>query len=676
MVWMSWMNASRRLPARLGTMRRLAVLVSAIVLVSAAPARAAFTDADYWAFADRLATGLDGRWNDARGVYTADHGEAEARENAAMLLTHSVAAFTGHTGATRQDVRARRLVDRLTLAPAWLGTGPAPTPSQSTCWSVDLDRPVREHMSLEPKVAEALAWAWRARAQLELSPEATQRIVATVSECAASAAWRWPRRLLDQVNWNAEMYASAVTVSGDPTLLVDDYRRQLGDFAAGITQPMPGMRSANLGAGYQFHYRPDHVDRASSNLDTPEYANIGVHALSHYDRALALGMAPLPTTSTRALRAWVTRLLAGSWTHAGYLNWDTSRGFKRWHSGQYWAYALQGLQTIAMTPRFWQDPREGAWAKSMFDQALVLYRRLADENDSVFAPRLMFGVDTRMNSWAFFRWRMLSSVARAIGAGMGSLPAAEPPPMYAYDYDTGRLAITTPRYSTAIVPDDRNVLGYGGLDIARLFGPGQHVASGTGGGPPGAFGVVAYDARGHTVLASQRPRRGLRLRIVRSPLGAIAHPRAYPRRPYAGPFSVVEARGAVARRRLRIESDYAFRGESISGRWQMSCRRACRRYRVCAHFPTWGAITAVLRDGSRVRLATDAPRERVRLADVRRVELGGYRITRLDGPPGATLFAVPVAAEPTNPTPAPSLAVQLGAGRRFGRLSLAATIEP
>jgi hypothetical protein len=108
----------------------------------------------------------------------------------------------------------------------------------------------------------------------------------------------------------------------------------------------------------------------------------------------------------------------------------------------------------------------------------------------------------------------------------------------------------------------------------------------------------------------------------------------------------------------------------------VSCRRGCPPYRVRAHFPTWGTITAVMRDHSRVRLGTDAPRARVRLADVRRIDLGGYRVARLNGPPDAMLFAVPVQPEPTNPTPAPSLAVQLGARHRFGRLSLAASIEP
>ena len=524
-------------------MRRLAALLCVVVagLASAPSAHAGFTDADYWAFADRQMDGLDSRWSVRRHEYVGDAGEAEIRENAAMLMIHAIAAYTGHSGPTRRDERAHFLVEKLTSPPAFLGTAPAPTPTQSTCWSLDLEKAEREHMSLEPKVAEALAWAWRARAQLQLTADEAQRIVDAVTACAYSQAWRYPRRLINQINWNAEMYASAATVSDLPELLVNDYAHQLADFAGGITRPLPGNKSGNLGVGYQFHYRPDHRDRASSNLDTPEYASIIIQALSYYDRALALGMPPLPAAQVRLLRSWTLRLLAGSWTHAGYLNWDTGRGRRRWHSGQYWAFAQQGLQTIATTPRFWRDPNEGRWAKAMFDQGLVLYRRLADENHSVFAPQLMFGVESRMKRESFFRWRILASAVRAIGLGMGSLPSATPPPLWAYDYDTGRLAITTPRYSTAIVPDDRGVLGYGGLEPARLFGPGQRVASGTGGRPPGAFGIVVYDRRGRALLTTQRPRKGLALRIVRSPAGSLARPRAYPRRPYAGPFSVVEA---------------------------------------------------------------------------------------------------------------------------------------
>ena len=84
----------------------------------------------------------------------------------------------------------------------------------------------------------------------------------------------------------------------------------------------------------------------------------------------------------------------------------------------------------------------------------------------------------------------------------------------------------------------------------------------------------------------------------------------------------------------------------------------------------------MLRDGSRVRLATGEPRRQVRLAAVDHVDLDGYRLARLNGPPNAMLSAVEVKPEPTNPTPAPSLAVELTAGHRFHRVSLRAAIEP
>jgi hypothetical protein len=188
--------------------------------------------------------------------------------------------------------------------------------------------------------------------------------------------------------------------------------------------------------------------------------------------------------------------------------------------------------------------------------------------------------------------------------------------------------------------------------------------------------MVVYGADGRTVLATQRPRQGARIEIVRSPRGSLRRPQAYPARPYAGPFKVLEARGRLARRKLRVESDYRFRRGMISGRWQAWCRRRCPDYRVRVHFPTWGRVNAVLRDGSRIRLGTGDPRRSVRLADVDHVDLDGYGVVRLNGPPGATLFAVEVAPEPTNPTPAASLAVQLTAGHRFRRVSLAAALEP
>jgi len=274
----------------------------------------------------------------------------------------------------------------------------------------------------------------------------------------------------------------------------------------------------------------------------------------------------------------------------------------------------------------------------------------------------MFGVHTLMEEFDCFCARMIANAARAVALGLGSRPAQEPPPLYAFDPDTGRLAVTTPRYSTAIVPDNRGVFAYGGIAPARLFGPGQTVAANVGGVPPAAFGIVVAGAHGRQVLASQHTRAG-RLRL--------AHMRG--RR--AGPFHVVEARGIVRRGGVRIRASHRFRPTTIESRWRISCAGRCR-YRVRAHFPTWGhraVIDAVRRDGTRVRLA---PGTRQRWADVAVLELGRYRVVPLSRPRGATLVALSVARQPTNPHPGPTLRVELARHGAFHERSLAARIEP
>jgi len=142
--------------------------------------------------------------------------------------------------------------------------------------------------------------------------------------------------------------------------------------------------------------------------------------------------------------------------------------------------------------------------------------------------------------------------------------------------------------------------------------------------------------------------------VVRSPAGNLARPRAYPREPYAGPFALVEARGQVRRAGVRVDTRHVFRRETIASRWDVRCRSLCPRVR--AFFPTWNdEIIAVMRGGERIRVG----RLPLPVANVREVVLGGYRLTRLTAPPGATLVTVPVRAEPTNPSPEPSLAVQV-----------------
>ena len=81
--------------------------------------------------------------------------------------------------------------------------------------------------------------------------------------------------------------------------------------------------------------------------------------------------------------------------------------------------------------------------------------------------------------------------------------SSEPPPLYAYDPDIGRLAVTTPTYNTAIVAVNQRAFPYGGLDLARLFDGQQEVAANIGGRPPASFGLLVRDVAGRRVAASQ-----------------------------------------------------------------------------------------------------------------------------------------------------------------------------
>ena len=526
-----------------------------IALPQAVAARASgFDDAGYWRFADRIAEVLPVTWHENRGAYLShNHGYA-SRTNANLLVLHAVAALRDHHGATRSDAHARRLVDTMTSPPMLLLPSAFPPHGRTVCWGRELTSSERDHVSLDSQIAEALTLAFRARKRLDLSPAAASRIRSVVNRCARHPAWRPGNVLVNQVNWNAQLYASAARVTGHHDLLRGDYRRLLAGFAAGITRPGPFNAIPNLGPGYGFHYSPHQSAGARLNFDTPEYANIVLSGLRYYSAARHAGMTPLPRRAVRLMRNWITRVLAGSWTHAGYLNWDTGYGYGRWHSGQYWAFAQQGLLGIASARRFWARPEYGRWIKAIFDHGLELYERWGREAGGVRARQNTFDVRSAHRDVDLYAARIAANAARAIMLGFGSRRAEDPPPLYAFDVETGRLGVSTPRYSTAIVPDNRGAFAYGGIDLARLFGPGLRNAANIGGEPPSTFGAIVRDAAGHEVLASQHGHG--RLRLTRSPRGPVSRGQdPYAARPYAGTFHTLESRGSIAAAGARITTD-------------------------------------------------------------------------------------------------------------------------
>jgi hypothetical protein len=674
-------------PRRFAQTAGTGVCVCASALAAALPAPAAgdaaplpasppFTDADYWAFADGIMPALEPLWSRRRGAYVSSWQGASGRTNANLLILHAMAALQGHDGPTRHDDRARRLVDAMTHRPmARLAERQS---TRTVCWARETDTAELDHISLDSQIAEALDYAWTARRELGLSEATADRIVRVVDRCARHSEWGFPNCLLNQINWNAQLYAHAAHLTGHHDQLRGDYRRHLARFAAGITRPGPGMVTSNLGPGYAFHYSPQRPPWVALNFDVPEYANLVASSLGHHAAARRAGMARLPAHATRLLRAWMTRLLAGSWTHAGYLNWDTGYGKGRWHSGQYWAFAQQGLLAIATTPAFWSDPRYGRWAKAIFDRGLLLYARWAREAHSARAPQLPFDVRSHHRDEDLYASRIAANAARAIHAGLGTRRAQDPPPLYAFDPDLGRLAVTTPHYSTAILPRNRGAFPYGGIDLARLYGPGQRPAGDIGGLPPAAFGAIVRDGRGHTVLASQRlDGRTARLRLTRSPRGRIRRPPRYPARPLAGPFERLEARGHLAGGGVGITTVHRFRAATIDTTWRLRCAGGCGRRTLAVQFPTWGraaALRVVREGGATVRLDARGPMS----ADgVARIELGrgrrgGYVLELRSAPRRAVLATVATRRHPWNPHPGPTLAVRLPRGSR----ELAVRITP
>ena len=681
-------------PAPRPTLPRACLVALLAVLACARPATALpdappLRDADYLAFADRIVAGVNVDWDEARGMYVSPGNGSAVRMNANLLLVHAVAAQTGHDGPARQDARARALLGTLTRAPSSVLATHARTsdPTRSVCWTRDLGSQRRDHRSSDPQVTEALALAWRARRALDVPGTLAARVARAVDRCARQRTWRFPYGVANQFNWNAQLYADAAAVTGRRDLLRRDYRRYLRRFTGAIRRPARGLAAANLGPGYAFRYSPTQPAHAPLNFDTPEYANIVVSGLRWYAPAVRAGMRPLPAADLRLARAWITRLLAGAWTHAGYLNWDTGYGPGRWHSGQYWAFAQQGLLGIAVAPELWANPAYGSWAKALFDRGLLLYDRWAREADAPLAPRMTFGVFSEHLDYNLYATRMAANAMRAVAGGLGAMAAQDPPPLYAFDPDTERLAVTTPRYSTAIVPDNRGAFDYGGIDLARLYGPGQRVAATIGGEPPDAFGVLVRDAAGGEVLATQhaRVRRG-HLRILHSPHERARHPRPYAATPPAGPFTRLESRGRVQRGGLRIYTRHRFRRDRIDAAWRVTCSGRCGPWDVELDLPTWGAgatIDVVRTDGDRVRLAGPGadPAAVVALRDVRRIELGrrdgaGYTATPAGGTDRGVLAVTAGVRQRTAPDPGPTLALRLLDAATVRELELALRLVP
>ncbi len=649
------------------------------------PAPSGYGDADYWAFIDPIAEAMDRRWDPGARMYTAPMGETQT--NAAMLTVHAVAALKDHHGPARDDARARTLTVRLCQAPPWRDRKHVVATDKMfhhRGWGLSMTNPsARMEKSNDPKIAEALAMAWSARKELELSGDAADRLVKLVDLCARDEFWAYPNTRLNQINWNAEMFAHDATVTGTNALLVGEYRRHLRHFVNGIRKPWRPQHghhpftyhSRNLGPGYRFNRENTAYPSARQNLDSAEYANVTAHALLWYRRARLAGMTPLPAADMRLLRAWVERLLYGYWTHSGFMSWDTGMGLERWMVGKYFAWGQHGLLALAFATDFHTRPEMAAWAKYMFDRSLDLYREWARAGGNApFAPRWFHGVvptqDVGADSTTVFGSRMAANTARAIVMGLADRPAQVPPPFYSFDPDIGRLSVSTPTYAAAVLVANKRAIDYGGQELARLYDGQGHPVGTIGGRPPAAFGVVVRDDAGRTVLASQVCHK--HASMTRPPLRLIDAPRgtgrlvAYPRHAYAGPFERLKATSTVRDHGIAIRTTHTFRAADLETAWTVTGAGRARQS-IDVLFPSWTAaavVELVLHDGRHVTLVPGQPA--IDLAKVAWAHLhgqdGGYVVVfTARSPKAAGLRALATHPQRYAPRPGPTLAVRVAA---------------
>jgi len=645
-----------------------------------------WTNADYWAFADRILARFDDRWQNDVGGYSPVRNPYSTANNAALLTVHATAALHGHQGPARDDERARELVRRLTDDPApWRRVGSRRRDDKmfhTPGWTSSLSNPeAKQDKAIDPKVAEGLALAHRAADVIGLEQGARETIVDYVDRCARGRFFRYPNVRLNQINWNCELYALASQLTGDSELLRRDYRRHVEGFCRYATRAQRKGGTPNLGPGWQFSYLPQFSPAHPYNLDSAEYANETIHFVLFHAQARRAGAARLSGHAQRVLQAWVERVLCGYWTHAGYLNWDSGFGLKRMHVGKTWGLAHQGLLAIALAPEFHRFEAFAGWAKHFYDAGLATFGRLLDaEGADDFPDASLFDLAQRgqdssaRNLWAA---RMAAHAVRAVDWELTGVKADRPPPLYAFDPDSGRLAITTPVYSTVILPRNRRAVDYGGLEPARLLDGRSRVAASLGGNTPASFGLRVRTAAGGELLDTQSGRTEgrdarPRLEVMRYRQGSrqlvTQRARPYPRYPYAGTFDAISARGVIERSGVRVETVHRFREERIALEWRLRARTSrARRWEVA--FPSDGGddarLEVGLRDGSTDVLGRSS---RLDLADVawfavRSADSGYVVVPRMRG----SLEAWVVQPNPraTAPRPGPSLMLGQRRSRRL-----------
>jgi hypothetical protein len=652
------------------------------------PAAGGWKDPDYWAFADWAMTTADDLWDESYGFYGTD-----IRTSCAMLSAHSIACQVNYTGGpTRNDARAKRMAEQLVNAPPFLtapdgkSTGATDPHSSSQahtpgwCGS-PLNATDGQHVSIDPKVAEALSRAWLVRDFIGLSKQTADAIANRIQATAEGVFFLYPNMRLNQVNWYMELYVWAAVTAKDPDKWMPQFRRQLTRWITGTTQVRDPWIIPNLSPSWSFRRDPLQSLNSPQNIESNEYCCIILDALSYLPEAKKYGLV-LTSDQKRVLKAWSKRAIPAYFTHSGYMNWDTGLYLDRWHLGRYWAWSLGGLFAIMYNDEQ-GDADDAQHAKWLFDRALATYTRWAKLNGSAVPQTPTYPVKTGLSpNPPDMAARFVFLATRAVWRNIEGMPVKKPPAMYAYDPGIGRLTITTRTYNTAIVAQSNGAFPYGGLDLCRLADADQRVAASIGGTGTANFGVIVSDSHGDKVVASAVPRTKNAstppLTMTEGPKGKVTSGKKYPSSPYAGSFDAIEVTGARDNHGVRVRSTNRFSSDHIVCTWKVDRLANSGALDVRAHFPTYGKgakITAVTTAGKRVALKKGDGAISLKHVAYLWLRSGspetGYVVVPRRFPKGATTEVVKPGKQSSAPLPGPTLTIKLADGdRHFGSVEL------
>jgi hypothetical protein len=546
-----------------------------------------------WQLADAIAERLDDGWRPKLGAYDGETGVA-VRTNAMMLELLARAARANHDGPARDDARAIRLIELLTQPPVlvWrtkLKRGPAifpHTPAFAAAYLPSAPERAPLHPSADAIVARALAEAWRARDALALDDAHRGLIRRAVGAVAGGAFYAKGRRAENQINWNADVLMADAEVNGRRGAL-DRYRHQLIWFARFMPKAPYRGGASNTTAGGAFHYwLPAPASANVNRTGTVEYANLVRSALGWYGEARAMGMPRLPGWALARLRRWSRQVVMGTWTHAGYLNWDSGLGARRKHLRQYWGFALDALIRGSRAGSIGGDPTTRGFARAVAARGVELFARTAWDGTGALPGPTSFGAvngfpsGTNNDATSPLRFAIAELERREELADVSPL---RPRLVASHDLAAGRLAITTPTYNTAVLRAGTGEEG--GLEPTRLFDGRQRpltvLQADAFVGPAPGLRLLRGSAR---VLADTQPGRDHGLPIT----SAMGVPAARVNR--TDRFASYVAVGRTGTKGARISVVHQFSPSGISTHYAVRRGQATR---FVLRFPFWGAGSEV-----------------------------------------------------------------------------------